>query len=531
MHHPVKPAYSRLNAKAEIEDYYTYADLQHRVEAISHALEAREGSILLLFQSSFDFLPYFLACLHKGVTPSTQEIPNSSYKMERLVSKLQKYNVAMVVVQREILHNKWFIKLLDQLPEPLRMLFVEAPKPRDSPAAEAPVFTQSSVAFIQFTSGTTRTARALGITHANLSYAIASLSQRIHRNADTISINWLPHYHDLGLIDGLLAGLYWGSSGYLMNGNDFIANPLMWLVAISRYGITHSSAPNFAYDLCVDRFASKPIDSLDLSSIRSLLLGGEMVRARTLQRFSEQFSPYGLDDQLLLPGYGMAEATLAVSCQGPAPLHAKFSTHNNYEVVNCGAVFEGTQVEIVDDTGKVVEDRGIGSIKLAGKGVAQHLKDGAFVPTEHIITGDIGYMADGQLYLLGREGDLMIKNGQNYALSEIEEIVAAAHAGIHTSGVVALLTQSGGSSENFEVIAELKRKIWTQDDCLAISKAIRMALSRSLGLFPDSITLLGYWNIPRTSSGKKQKKRLKDELVKSGIRPIFESNYISNNGV
>jgi|GEM_PF-1668261 acyl-CoA synthetase (AMP-forming)/AMP-acid ligase II len=518
-----KRAYSKLNSRAEVVDYYTYEDLQRKLVGISQVLDVSEGWVLLLFQNSFEFLPYFLACLHKGTIPSTQEIPNSSYKMDKLLGKIQKYGIAKVIVQQEVYHKKWFQKLLDQVPEEYRSRFVEAPQPSDlSGAFLDTTLPDTDIAFVQFTSGTTNHAKALGITHDNLFYAIESLGGRVGRTADSISINWLPHYHDLGLIDGLLAGLYWGSSGYLMESNDFIANPLAWLDAMSRYRITHSSAPNFAYDLCVDRFRGKEIKGLDLSCLNSLLLGGEMVRLSTLERFLEQFKPYGLNEKSLLPGYGMAEATLAVSCQ--SALSLKYTKRDDgYQVVSCGAIFEGSRVEIVNTEGELLGENEIGTIILTGQGVAKRFRNGQFEDVAIVKTGDIGFLSNNQLYLLGREGDIMIRNGQNYALSEIEEIISTVHEAIHASGVVALLTQKNDGIENFELVVELKRSVWEEEDHQAVVNAVRKVLSRSLGLFPDCITLVGYWNIPRTSSGKKQKQKLKDGLSRSDIQPIFVS--------
>lgn len=477
---------------------------------------------LLLFENSFLFLPYFLAATHRGAIPCAQETPNSPYKMDKLIQKISTYQIRQVLVQESTYHKKWFQKLLNQVPDEYKSRFIPAPDFEEE--GKSPIDHQKSeIAFVQFTSGTTSDAKALGITHDNVAYAIESLSSRVGRNSETVSISWLPHYHDLGLVDGLLTGVYWGSSTYLMEGSHFISNPVSWLAAISKYQITHSSAPNFAYDLCADRFRADR-EQLNLSSVKSLLLGGEMIKATTLQRFAGQFQEYGLDTSCLLPGYGMAETTLAVCCQSPSSLADKFSSFDANQVVSCGAVFEGTEVSIVSDCGTPVGESEIGHIQLSGKGVAKRWKDGSFEEVLAVKTGDIGFKVNGYLYLIGRTGDLMIKNGQNYALSEVEEIVATAHPAINTSGVVAILTQTKESAENFEVVVELKRGKREKEDYTGIVNAIRLSLAKALGLFPDRITLLPYWHIPRTSSGKKQKKQITDLLARKAIQPLSESN-------
>ncbi|HET9012744.1 MAG TPA: aminotransferase class I/II-fold pyridoxal phosphate-dependent enzyme, partial [Gemmatimonadaceae bacterium] len=376
------------------------------------------------------------------------------------------------------------------------------------------------------------------LAHSNLLHNSAVIHRvSKHRPGDN-GVFWLPPFHDMGLIGGILQPIYAGLSAALMAPATFLQRPLRWLEAMSRYQATTSGAPNFAYDLCVERIADAERASLDLSHWRTSFNGAEPIRADTIERFTQAFAASGLRRDVILPCYGLAEGTLLVS-GGPAErpalvVHADRRSlesgelrapdergHTPIALVASGEPVAEQTVAIVDpDTGARCGDGQVGEIWVAGASVAAGYwgrpeasaatfqarlsgSDQAFLRT-----GDLGVFVRGQLIVTGRLKDLVIIDGRNYYPHDIELAAERSHAALR-AGYTAAFGVAGeggaGGRERLVLVAEVVRQHKTEADS-ALFQAIRTELAGTIGVVPDEIVLIRQNTIPRTSSGKIQRR-------------------------
>jgi 8-amino-7-oxononanoate synthase len=376
------------------------------------------------------------------------------------------------------------------------------------------------------------------LAHSNLLHNSAVIHRvSAHRPHDN-GVFWLPPFHDMGLIGGLLQPIYAGLSAALMAPATFLQRPLRWLEAMSRYRATTSGAPNFAYDLCVERITDAERDTLDLSAWRTSFNGAEPIRADTITRFSEAFARSGLRRDVILPCYGLAEGTLLVS-GGPAQQapHVVLADRRSLEsgelretdeqgtsaiaLVASGQPVAEQVVAIVDpDTGATCHDGQVGEIWVAGASVAagywgrseasaatfQARLAGTSRP--FLRTGDLGVLRAGQLVVTGRLKDLVILEGRNYYPHDIEVAAERSHASLRPGFTAAFSVageMGGGGRERLVVVAEVVRQHKPDADS-ALFQAIRTELAGTIGIVPDEIVLIRQNTIPRTSSGKIQRR-------------------------
>ena len=378
------------------------------------------------------------------------------------------------------------------------------------------------IAFLQYTSGSTGDPKGVVLTHANLLANIRAIISGIDIQPDDACVSWLPLYHDMGLIGAWFVPLFTGIPLVVMSPLAFLSRPERWLRAIHRHRATICPAPNFAYELCVRKIAEKDLEGLDLSSWRAATNGAEPVRAETMERFAKRFAPYGFRREALMPVYGLAEATLAVSVprlgagykvdrieralfesEGRAVSVARADAPA-LEFVNAGKPVPSVEVRIVDPDGRNLGERQEGRLWFRGPSATSGyyrnpaatrdlLRDGDWIDS-----GDRAYWGEGEIYITGRAKDVIIKAGRNLYPHEVEEI-AGRIAGVRTGCVVAFgAPDERTGTERLVVAAELRDVAAAK----RIEGEIARAVDEAMGMPPDVVVLLPPQSIPKTSSGK-----------------------------
>ena len=389
-------------------------------------------------------------------------------------------------------------------------------------------------ALIQYTSGSTGDPKGVLLSHANLLANIRAIGQAIDVRPDDMAVSWLPLYHDMGLIGSWLGALYFGIPIAIMSPLAFLARPARWLQAIHAHRATLSAAPNFAFDLCARRIAAEEIEGLDLSSWRLALNGSEAVSAETIERFTARFAPYGFRAATMCPVYGLAEASVALTVPvlGAAPRidrvsREAFESHDHatpaladdataLRFVACGRPLPGHEVRIVDRDRRPVGPRAQGRIEFRGPSVtAGYFRNptatGAALHESWMDSGDLGYQAEGDLFVTGRQKDLIIKAGRNLYPQEIEELVGGI-PGIRRGCVAAFGVQDRAiGTERLIVIAETRQRDPVARDRLHDTAVDRVVAA--LGIPPDAVVIAPPGTVLKTSSGKIRRSAMREAYV------------------
>jgi fatty-acyl-CoA synthase len=399
--------------------------------------------------------------------------------------------------------------------------------------------TGKDIALLQYTSGSTGDPKGVVLTHANLLANIRAVGEAVKMGPDDVGVSWLPLYHDMGLIGAWLTLLYYGIPLAVMSPIAFLMRPERWLWAIHKHRGTISTAPNFAYELCVRKIADKDIEGLDLSSWRMAMNGAEPVNPGTLERFATRFAKYGFRADALLPVYGLAEASLAVTAgpMGRAPvvdrierktfesegkaIPTRAEDENCIAFVSAGKPVPRHDIRVVNDAGEEVADRTEGFLWFRGPSATTGYYQNK-AATEALLpcgpgdgngefawvnSGDRAYIADGELYVTGRVKDIIIKGGRNLYPHEVEELAARVE-GIRKGCIVAFgIKDQASGTEKMVVVAESRETNGARR--LEMTAKITEVVARGLGLPPDRVELLPLGSIPKTSSGKLRREETK----------------------
>ncbi|RAL20540.1 hypothetical protein DL240_15990 [Lujinxingia litoralis] len=386
-------------------------------------------------------------------------------------------------------------------------------------------------AYLQYTSGSTGSPKGVIVTHGNVVANLRASTLAGHFSPEDRSFSWLPLFHDMGLIGGPLLGLFVGFAPYLMRPADFVARPDSWLKGITRFKATFIVAPNFAYALVAQKLPERLLQGIDLSSVRLAFNGAEPIDHRTVNRFLDRFEPHGFQRQAFFPVYGLAEATLAVAFPHPnTPVRfdvierAAWSTQrlatpcapdhpDALTSVSVGFIVPKHTLIIRDlDTHQPLGERHVGLVCVRGPSVSP----GYFAkPTEHhgeLPTGDIGYVADGELYIVDRLKDLIIIAGQNFAPSDIEREIGRIK-GLRLARVVAFTEPNELGTEALHLVCEISPGTWRPFE--QIERQVRQTLQHHFGLALAKLRLVPPGSIPKTSSGK-IKRRHTQHLARTG---------------
>ncbi|MEM7803051.1 MAG: AMP-binding protein [Chloroflexota bacterium] len=394
------------------------------------------------------------------------------------------------------------------------------------------------LALIQATSGSTGSPKCVPLTHQNLLINIAQIGERLETMSDDVVVCWLPMFHDMGLIGCFLHGACWGLKTILMPPSKFIRRPVTWLKAISDYRGTQSPAPNFAYGLLLNKVKAEDIPTFDLSSWRSAICGAEPIDSHLLEAVVEKFSKSHLNPLAMAPAYGLAEAALCVSIYAPSePLRYEVIDssllHENRSAIpirsdfdgptvavcNCGRPVSGTSVEVRNERCERLVDGMVGRIWISGPSVMGGYLNAEQKTAEILLngwldTGDVGYMRDGSLFVLGRDKELIMIRGQNYYPIDFER--AAEEVDGVTAGRVAAFGLYDASiySETLMLVIEVRASQLNSD----LSERVKAHIARQTGVPPAAVYLASRGTIPRTTSGKLQRTLLKRRWVNGGMR-------------
>ncbi|MEW5979530.1 MAG: AMP-binding protein [Acidobacteriota bacterium] len=394
-------------------------------------------------------------------------------------------------------------------------------------------------ALIQYTSGSTAAPKGVVLTHSNLLANIRACGASLQIEPTDVGVSWLPLYHDMGLIGSWLTALYFAVPIVILSPLTFLSRPERWLWAIHRHRGTLSAAPNFAYELCARRIPKEALEGLDLSSWRVALNGAEPVSPDTLQHFTERFTPYGFKAKAFLPVYGLAESSVALTFP---PLNrtprvdvvdrealtsekvarpVRPETASSQRFVSVGRPLPGHEVRIVDESGLEVPERVQGHIQFRGPSSMQ----GYFRNPEATLaaqykgwlkSGDLGYWADGELFVTGRQKDLIIKGGRNLYPQEIEEL-AAQIDGVRRGCVAAFgVADEKTGSESLVVVVETRVTVPEARDDLTASVLAR--IEEEIGIPPDRVVLAPPHTVPKTSSGKIQRSACRQLYLSGKLR-------------
>ncbi|MBI3895678.1 MAG: fatty acyl-AMP ligase [Acidobacteria bacterium] len=544
IHEASRRAYTFLRDGMTEGESLSYGELDQQARAIAAMLQSivpKGERILLLHPPGLDFISAFFGCLYAGLVaiPAYSPRPNRSFSRIEAIARDAQPSVALTTSD---LLPKIQAQLSPQLESLSHWFATDCVAPSLEERWKDPGIGADSLAYLQYTSGSTATPKGVMVGHGNLMRNLRDLDEGWQHTSDSVIVSWLPTFHDMGLVYGILEPVYRGFPCILMPPASFLQRPIRWLRAISDYKGTHSAAPNFAYELCVRKIKSDECANLDLSSWVAAVNGAEPVRKETLGRFTQAFQPYGFQGSAFCPGYGLAEATLKVSAvrsmETPrfcfvekAALEkgqVRFGVGENGDarqrqrtLVGCGRPALGTKVAIVNPASLThCQPDEVGEIWVSGPSVTQGYWNrsevnasvfGAYLGDDgtrsvqgpFLRTGDLGFLNDGELFITGRLKDLIIIRGQNHYPEDIERTVEQSHPALRP-GCCAAFSVDIDNEERLIVMQEVERT-YRNPDPEELVGVIRQAVAEIHDLQAYKVVLLNPGGILKTSSGKIQR--------------------------
>jgi len=546
--------YTFLSDDLTPESSATYAGLDRRARAVGAWLQGAGASgqrVLLLFPPGLDYIAAFFGCLYAGAVAVPAYPPSRNRNLNRLRAIANDSTPAVVLTTRAVLSR--VEPQLEEVPDLKTPRWVALETLGDEWAVEwqPPDVDGDTLAFLQYTSGSTAAPKGVMVTHANLLDNERKIERAFGQTEESVIVGWLPLFHDMGLIGNVLQPMYVGARCVLLSPASFLQNAFGWLDAISRYRATTSGGPNFAYDFCVRKVSPEQRETLDLSSWTVAFNGAEPVRAETIERFCTAFGPCGFSRRAFFPCYGLAEATLFVS-GGPrraAPKVRAFARaalernsaapaanggSDGRRLVSCGGVSRGRAVRVVDPEALTpCLDGRVGEIWVSGRSVARGYW-GKPVDSERTFaarlagtgegpflrTGDLGFVDGGQLFVTGRLKDLIIIRGRNCYPDDIEQAAGACDQSLRPGEGAAFSVEAEGE-ERLVIVQEVTRVARRSDLSVAAEK-IRRALAEEYDLQLYAVSLIKPGTLLKTSSGKVQRQAMKKAFREGRLEALFE---------
>jgi len=549
---PQEVAYYYTDGEAA-ETSLTYEQFDRHARAIAARLTDLKLSgerALLLYPPGLEFIVAWFGCLYAGVVAVPAYPPRRNRNMQRIEAISDDCAAKIALTEHDVLDR--IEDLLNEAPRLKQLNWLATDRIADSDGVgwNAPLIAPESLAMLQYTSGSTGTPKGVMLAHSNLMHNVQLIGYSFEPGRKSSGMSWLPAYHDMGLVGCILFAMFFGRPAVLMSPMAFLQKPVRWLRGITKYGTTISGGPNFAYDLCTDKITDDQLAGLDLSTWAVAFNGAEPVRADTLRRFTERFSPYGFKAETHYPCYGMAETTLIVtgSYMGRPKIFRTFDgrqldarqvvavkpdERGARELVGCGHVLPDEQVRIVDaQTRRELPPDQIGEIWISSPSVAQgywnnpqeteqtfHARIAGSDDGPFLRSGDLGFMLDGELFVTGRIKDMIIVRGVNRYPQDIEFTVERASERIQPQAVAAFAVDMAGR-ERLIIVAEVERT--RRDDWSDVIAAVRKAVTAEHELPPDAVILARFGSVPKTSSGKIQRHACREEFLNGSLQVIQE---------
>ncbi|HYG65651.1 MAG TPA: AMP-binding protein, partial [Thermoanaerobaculia bacterium] len=520
----------------EPAEHLTYSGLDLRARAVGAELQRRGAAgdrVLLLFPPGLDFVAAFLGCLYAGAVAVPAYPPSPGRGTGRLRGLLQDARPRLALTVSAALDR--VERELAEAAEPPVVHAIDALPPEVAGDWRPPVVDPSTLAFLQYTSGSTSTPKGVRITHGNLLANERAIQRAFGQSEESVVVGWLPLYHDMGLIGNVLQPIWCGGSCVLMSPLAFLQKPSRWLAAVSRFRATTSGGPDFAYALCVRKVPPAERAGLDLSSWRVAFNGAEPVRAATLDAFAEAFAPSGFRRRAFYPCYGLAEATLFVSGGDPdvQPVvrTVQEAGPEGRPLVGCGRVWPGERLAIVEpESGRLAPAGHEGEVWVAGPSVADGYWNrpeetertfGARLETGEgpfLRTGDLGLLdTAGELFVTGRLKDLIVVRGRNLYPHDLERTAEESHQALRPGGAAAFSAEMDGE-ERLVVLVEVERR--QEAEAGEAAEAVRSVLAREHEVTPWEVVPIRAGSLPKTSSGKVRRSASREEYLAGGLTRV-----------
>jgi acyl-CoA synthetase (AMP-forming)/AMP-acid ligase II len=556
-----------LAAEAPARVAYTYLDdtatavigelgcgeLDRRARAVGARLQA-EGlagkPVLLLYPQGLEFVVGFFGCLYAGAIAVPVYPPNPKRLLRtlpRLLSIVEDARPEAVLAPGSLIDSVG--GQLSLVPSLAGLRWIASDREREADRWRRPDIDADSIAFLQYTSGSTASPRGVCVRHRNLAANAAAITRSMDLYAGGTLVSWLPLYHDMGLIGGVVQPLFCDLRSVLMSPLSFLAEPVRWLRAVTRFRATHTGAPNFAYDLCRQRISDAELAQLDLSSLQLLFNGAEPLRAETLRRFSERFAAAGFRASVWRPCYGLAEATLLVSAAPAGAARTEAFSRSGLgdgaarpagpddaqELVSSGGVAADHEVRIVDPVALAALPEGrVGEIWIAGPSVAggywRRPQDTAEIfgarldgAGPYLRTGDLGFLHEGQLFITGRARDMIIVRGRNYFPQDLERAAERSHPALRPGCVAAFARTEPDGTAGIVIVQEADPSAGAEAWRVAVA-AVRSAVTEECDLRVDDVVLVAPGEVPKTSSGKVQRRLCAKRLLAGELEVLLRQD-------
>lgn len=545
---PNRLVYSFANEQGQFEQELTWKELHEKTDSLTGFLRTRCGlavgsRVLLVYPPSMDFIVAFVSCLRAGLIPVPVYPPNPA----QADNGMEAFNrIAVDCDAQRVLTNRIYSRgrklasvqdLLTFKPSKweisLQWVTTDDVKAGDYAPVYGPQVGPDDVALIQYTSGSTSAPKGVVITHGNLSHQLEYTRVAMHTNAESRAVFWVPQYHDLGLIGGILNALGGNAHLVLFSPLSFIKRPALWFDLMHKLRATHTAAPNFAYELALRKTTPEQRAKWDLSSLQMVMSAAEPVRATTMQRFLDAFAVSGLKPEAYLPAYGLAEHTVAVTFNGGVISHvdkhqlevnrrvdvSAQPSDNTLTLVSSGTWAADIQLHIVDpDTGIECHANGVGEVwvtslsKAAGYWKLEETNGRSFSAimqgdeeSRYLRTGDLGFVHQGQLYICGRIKDMLILAGRNLYPQDIEDSIQHADSAIRPGGMAAFavdVKQGEMTEEKLVLLVEVRDASLKKPQLQQLAQTLQRAVLENHQTPCHAIILAPAGTVLKTTSGK-----------------------------
>ncbi len=559
--HPDRTAFTFLGDGEQQTQSATFADIDSRARAVAARLQqlcAPGSRALLMYDAGLDYLAALAGCLYSGVV-AVPAYPPDPMRAARTIPRLEGIvrDAEATLLLGTSSNLAWAGAMLEGLPGIQSLLPTDAIDHAQADRWTAPPLDRDTLALLQYTSGSTGDPKGVMIRHGNILRNMAQMEAAVDID-DAVACTWLPAYHDMGLIGGILQCWYSGRHSVMLTPVAFFQRPLRWLEAIARYRVTTTGAPDFGYDLCVRKIKAEERRDLDLSCWRLAISGAEPVRPRTIDRFVEAFAACGVRREIFCPSFGLAEATLMVACPRTlsGPVVGTFDADRLEQneavavestagaadacddrcapslrtLVSCGSAVDDLRIAIVDASSRDELPAGrVGEIWVSGGNVAAGYwnrpkesaatfraftaaGDGPFLRT-----GDLGFFHGGELFISGRLKDVIIVSGRNYHPQDIEQTVESCHEAFKAYGGAVFSFDDGGR-ERVVVVHEVARP--KRFDLEDLARIARYSVLEAHDLSVDAVVLIKQGAIPKTTSGKIQRSACRGQFLRGELQVL-----------